>query len=119
MDEKEIFSKGEIIKGMRERFADPLYNRMWNEYRIILGGGVSDEIENQLSKREEPVIADLGSGAGDALKDLKDGHPNIKPIAIDLFAEKAHKNVDFIQADAEHLPLQDESVDIAISVKMY
>ena len=71
-----------------------------------------------------PVVVDLGCSTGYLLEDLGAKHPDALLIGIDLVAaglRKAHRNVPearLLQADVCALPLEDESVDAAVSANL-
>jgi SAM-dependent methyltransferase len=71
-----------------------------------------------------PSIVDLGCSSGYLLEDLRVGYPQAILIGVDLIAgglRKAHENVPdarLIRADACGLPLEDESVDAAVSANL-
>jgi len=71
-----------------------------------------------------PVIADLGCSTGYLLEDLRASHPNALLSGVDLVAaglRKAHRNVPqarLLQADVCALPLEDASVDAALSANL-
>jgi SAM-dependent methyltransferase len=71
-----------------------------------------------------PVIADLGCSTGYLLEDLRRGHPDALLIGVDLVAaglRKANANVPdarLLQADVCALPLEDASVDAAVSANL-
>lgn len=71
-----------------------------------------------------PVVVDLGCSTGYLLEDLRAKHPDALLIGIDLVAaglRKAHRNVPegrLLQADVCALPLEDESVDAAVSANL-
>jgi SAM-dependent methyltransferase len=71
-----------------------------------------------------PVIVDLGCSTGYLLEDLQDEHPDAVLTGIDLVAAgllKAHRNVPdarLLQADVCALPLEDQSVDAAVSANL-
>jgi SAM-dependent methyltransferase len=71
-----------------------------------------------------PAIVDLGCSTGYLLEDLRVAHPDASLIGVDLVAAgliKAHRNVPdarLLQADVCALPLEDESVDLAVSANL-
>ena len=71
-----------------------------------------------------PVIVDLGCSTGYLLEDLAARYPDAHLTGVDLIAaglRKAHRNVPrahLIQADVCALPLEDESVDGAVSANL-
>jgi SAM-dependent methyltransferase len=70
---------------------------------------------------ENPVVIDIGCSTGYMLEDLRASIPGARLIGVDLVASglrKAHQNVPqatLLQADVCALPLDDESVDAAVS----
>jgi SAM-dependent methyltransferase len=72
----------------------------------------------------QPVVVDLGCSTGYLLEDLRAKHPDALLTGIDLVAaglQKAHSNVPdarLLQADVCALPLEDESVDAAVSANL-
>jgi SAM-dependent methyltransferase len=72
----------------------------------------------------EPVVVDLGCSTGYLLEDLAEEHPGALLIGIDLVAaglRKASANAPrarLVQADVCALPLEDESVDAAVSANL-
>ncbi len=78
-----------------------------------------DEKLNVVSSNSD-IILDLGAGTGLLSQQLSKRFPSSKIIALD-FAQNSLKNnnsKDKICADANHLPLADNSVDIVISSLM-
>ncbi len=78
-----------------------------------------DEKLNVVSSNSD-IILDLGAGTGLLSQQLSKRFPGSKIIALD-FAQNSLKNnnsKDKICADANHLPLADNSVDIVISSLM-
>jgi SAM-dependent methyltransferase len=71
-----------------------------------------------------PVIVDLGCSTGYLLEDLRVSYPDSLLSGIDLVAaglRKAHRNVPqarLLQADVCALPLEDASVDAAVSANL-
>jgi SAM-dependent methyltransferase len=71
-----------------------------------------------------PAIVDLGCSTGYLLEDLRDEHPDAQLTGIDLVAaglRKAHLGVPdarLLQADVCALPLEDQSVDAAVSANL-
>lgn len=63
-------------------------------------------------------ILDLCTGTGDLVGILKEKHPKAKIIGVDFspqmldIARKKHPDINFIEADCTHLPLEDESFDL-------
>ena len=70
------------------------------------------------------TVIDLGCSSGYLLEDLRRALPDASLIGVDLVAgglRKAHENVpdaELLQADACALPLQDASVDAAVSANL-
>lgn len=81
-------------------------------------------LERLGSLPEDPVLVDLGCSTGYLLEDLEDRYPDALLVGIDLVAAglgKAHENapaVHLVQADVCALPLEDESVDAAVSANL-
>jgi ubiquinone/menaquinone biosynthesis C-methylase UbiE len=71
-----------------------------------------------------PTVIDIGCSTGYLLEDLRRAIPDASLIGVDLVAGglyKAHENVPeavLLQADACALPLQDASVDAAVSANL-
>jgi SAM-dependent methyltransferase len=71
-----------------------------------------------------PVVVDLGCSTGFLLEDLRAKHPDALLTGIDLVASglcKAHRSVPdarLLQADVCALPLEDESIDAAVSANL-
>jgi ubiquinone/menaquinone biosynthesis C-methylase UbiE len=74
------------------------------------------------------TLLDIGCGTGRFLKFTKSLQPNLKTIALDLsepYLERARKNlknakdVRFIAAPGEDMPLPDASVDVAVSIFLF
>lgn len=71
-----------------------------------------------------PVIVDLGCSSGYLLEELAGAHPEALLIGIDLMASglrAAHRNAPtarLLQADVCALPLEDASVDAAVSANL-
>ncbi len=72
-----------------------------------------------------PVLADLGCSTGYLLEDLDAAHPDALLIGVDLVASglrKAHRalvpRARLLQADVCALPLEDASVDAALSANL-
>jgi SAM-dependent methyltransferase len=71
-----------------------------------------------------PTVIDLGCSTGYLLEDLRRAIPDVRLIGVDLVAgglRKAHENVpdaELLQADACALPLQDASLDAAVSANL-
>jgi len=81
-------------------------------------------IERLDSLPSHPVIVDLGCSTGYLLEDLGAKYPDALLTGIDLIAtglRKAHRNVPharLLQADVCALPLENESVDAAVSANL-
>jgi len=73
---------------------------------------------------ERPTVVDIGCSTGYLLEDLQSAIPGVRLIGVDLVAgglRKAHQNVPeatLMQADACALPLEDASVDAAVSANL-
>jgi SAM-dependent methyltransferase len=73
---------------------------------------------------QRPVLADVGCSSGYLLEDLKTSFPDATLIGVDLIASglrKAHALVPqarLLQADACALPIDDESLDAALSANL-
>jgi SAM-dependent methyltransferase len=73
---------------------------------------------------ERPVLADVGCSSGYLLADLRGAHPDATLIGVDLIASglrSAHALVPqarLLQADARDLPLEDSSLDAALSANL-
>ncbi len=74
------------------------------------------------------TLLDVGAGTGRFLSFVKHVEPELKAIALDLsepYLEEAKRNlaretnVRFVQAPAEKMPLEDNSVDCAISIYLF
>src|SRR5579871_5088528 len=77
---------------------------------------------------QRTVLLDVGAGTGGFLAFVKRASPGLKLIALDLSkpylarAEKrlsAWRDVKFVTAPAEKMPLGDRSVDVAISIYLF
>ena len=72
----------------------------------------------------DAVVMDLGCSTGYRLEDLRVAHPSATLVGVDLIASgltKAHVNIPdarLVQADACRLPLEDASVDAAVSLNL-
>ena len=73
-----------------------------------------------------PTVLDIGAGTGRFLSFVKSARPDWKAIALDLSAPylaRARKalpaDVELIEAAAEKMPLEDASVDAAVSVYLF
>ena len=73
---------------------------------------------------QRPVLVDLGCSTGYLLEDLQAAYRDAVLIGVDLVAaglRKAHRNVPqvrLLRADVCELPLEDESVDAALSANL-
>jgi ubiquinone/menaquinone biosynthesis C-methylase UbiE len=74
------------------------------------------------------ILVDVGAGTGGFLSFVKRACPDLKLIALDLskpYLERAEKrlakwrDVKFVAAPAEKMPLADKSVDAAISIYLF
>lgn len=76
-------------------------------------------ILNQIASNSKRII-DLGCGEGTRLSLLKT-ESSSKLVGVDIsstalkIAKKAHKNIEFIEADLEKLPFKDEEFDLVYS----
>ena len=77
---------------------------------------------------KKTTLLDIGAGTGRFLSFVKKARPNLRAIALDLsepYLEEAQrnlagfKNVEFINAPAEKMPLPDASVDAAVSIFLF
>ncbi|HEY1632910.1 MAG TPA: class I SAM-dependent methyltransferase [Rhizomicrobium sp.] len=73
-----------------------------------------------------PTVLDIGAGTGRFLSFVKSARPDWKAVALDLSAPylaRAKKalpaDVQLIEAAAEKMPLQDASVDAAVSIYLF
>ncbi len=80
------------------------------------------------TKTKKPVLLDIGAGTGQFLAFVKSARPKLKTIALDLSepylarvrrALSAYKDVEFIAAPAEAMPLPDASIDAAASIFVF
>lgn len=76
-------------------------------------------------KLQPDIIVELGAGTGHCTQLIKDRYPNAKIIAIDIAInmlryanKKSINNLNSVCADAFHLPLKNNSVDLIISNMM-
>lgn len=94
----------------REHFLD-----VWTRQSLLAGLGLLPA---------SPVVVDLGCSSGYMLEDLHAAHPDALLIGIDLVASglrNAHRGVPearLLQADACSLPLENASVDAAVSANL-
>jgi ubiquinone/menaquinone biosynthesis C-methylase UbiE len=74
------------------------------------------------------TFLDIGAGTGRYLSFVKGLRPRLKTIALDLSvpyldrarrALSAHRNVRFVTAPAENMPLKDASVDAAAAIYLF
>ncbi|MGD0192365.1 MAG: class I SAM-dependent methyltransferase [Rhizomicrobium sp.] len=79
-------------------------------------------------KRRRSVLLDIGCGTGRFLSFVKSAQPDLKTIALDLsepYLDRARKtlkrerDVRFLAAPAEDMPLADASVDVAVSIFLF
>lgn len=98
--------------------ADAMRRRAWVP--------VARYLETHSPKRT--VMLDIGAGTGGFLSFVKTAAPDLKLIVLDLskpYLEKARKrlarwrNVKFVAAPAENMPLAGGSVDVAISIYLF
>jgi ubiquinone/menaquinone biosynthesis C-methylase UbiE len=80
------------------------------------------------SKTKKPVLLDIGAGTGGFLSFAKSVRPQLKAIALDLsepYLARArrrlagYKDVKFLTAPAEAMPLPDAKVDAAVSIFVF
>jgi ubiquinone/menaquinone biosynthesis C-methylase UbiE len=78
-----------------------------------------------LDGRDAPTLLDIGAGTGRFLSFVKSARPDWKAIALDLSqpylkraraALRGARDVEFVAAPAEAMPLPDASVDAAVSI---
>jgi malonyl-CoA O-methyltransferase len=100
------------------------FNKASNDYNdhAFLQKEIALRLDEKLNviSSHSTVVLDLGAGTGLLSQQLSKRFPNSKIIALD-FAQNSLKNnqiADKICADANHLPLADNSVDIIISSLM-
>jgi ubiquinone/menaquinone biosynthesis C-methylase UbiE len=98
--------------------ADAMRRRAWVP--------IAQFVQEREAKRT--VLLDVGAGTGGFLSFVKRASPDLKLIALDLsepYLERAKKrlhswrDVKFITAPAEKMPLADGSVDAAISIYLF
>jgi ubiquinone/menaquinone biosynthesis C-methylase UbiE len=74
------------------------------------------------------TLLDIGAGTGGFLSFVKGAQPRLKVVALDLsepYLERArralskHRSVKFLAASAEDVPLDDASVDAAVSIFVF
>jgi ubiquinone/menaquinone biosynthesis C-methylase UbiE len=78
-------------------------------------------------KTKRPVLLDIGAGTGGFLSFVKSVQPQVKAIALDLSEpylararrKLAYRDVKFLAAPAEAIPLPDASVDAAVSIFVF
>lgn len=111
-DSKEMVkSRLEFLKG---QFYHPLVTLL------------SEKIAKSLPFSKSCTIADLGCGVGYYLDGLKDNfadvHPNLNYFGIDISKEAIHcastqsKSIQWIVGSNKHLPFEDKSIDVGLSV---
>jgi ubiquinone/menaquinone biosynthesis C-methylase UbiE len=80
------------------------------------------------TKPKKPVLLDIGAGTGEFLAFAKSARPKLKTVALDLsepYLARArrtlggYKDVEFIAAPAEAMPLPDASIDAAVSIFVF
>jgi ubiquinone/menaquinone biosynthesis C-methylase UbiE len=80
------------------------------------------------AKTKKPVLLDIGAGTGGFLAFAKSARPKLKAVALDLSepylararrALAGYKDVKFIAAPAEAMPLPDASIDAAVSIFVF
>lgn len=92
-----------------------------NDY-LYLYDSLVEKVQN-VCKTTDPIILDIGSGPGILLKQIHQIFPQSHLIGLDRSIEmqmsaKKHRkdqSIHLIVADAEHLPIEDDTVDIVIS----
>src|SRR5215469_8320938 len=98
--------------------ADAMRRRAWVPIARFLGG----------RDKNRTVLLDVGAGTGEFLSFVKTAAPDLKLIALDLskpYLDRAKKslatwrNVKFLAAPAEKMPLAANSVDAAISIYLF
>lgn len=81
-----------------------------------------------LDRKKAPVLLDVGAGTGRFLSFVKSVRPKWKTIALDLskpYLARAkrtlskYKDVEFVAAPAEAIPLADASIDAAVSIFLF
>jgi SAM-dependent methyltransferase len=81
-------------------------------------------LERLGAQPSQPVLLDIGCSSGYLLEDLRASHPGALLVGVDLVASglrRAHENVPdarLLRADACALPLDDASVDGAVSANL-
>jgi ubiquinone/menaquinone biosynthesis C-methylase UbiE len=77
---------------------------------------------------KEPVLLDIGAGTGGFLSFVKSVRPDLRAIALDLsepYLARArrvlqkHRDVEFIAAPAEAMPVPNRSIDAAIGIFLF
>jgi ubiquinone/menaquinone biosynthesis C-methylase UbiE len=80
------------------------------------------------TKSKKPVLLDIGAGTASFLSFVKSARPRLKGIALDLsepYLARArrvlarYKDVEFIAAPAEKMPIPNASVDCAVSIFLF
>jgi len=81
-----------------------------------------------LDGRKDATLLDIGAGTGRFLAFVKTARPELKAIALDLSepylararsALRKYRDVEFVQAPGEAMPLKDASVDAAVSIYLF
>lgn len=65
-----------------------------------------------------PIVVDLGTGSGLVLERVREQVPEARLIGFDIRRapmQLGSRGLTFVQADAAHLPLVEESVDVVVS----
>lgn len=125
--EETIFSK-------EPQFIRDLFDSISNNYdklNDIMSFGLHRKIKREIIKKSKIylpftlhsspfTLLDLCTGTGDLAGILKKEYPNARVIGVDFsenmleIARKKHPNIEFLQTDVTHLPLEDESFDLCI-----
>ena len=80
------------------------------------------------TKTRAPVLLDVGAGTGRFLSFVKSVRPDLKAIALDLsepYLKRArrnhakYRNIRYIAAPAEKMPIPDASIDAAVSIYLF
>jgi ubiquinone/menaquinone biosynthesis C-methylase UbiE len=105
----------EDLEELHEESSRTHFIDMWTRRAILARVG---------SLPEGPTVIDVGCSTGYLLEDLRSAIPDASLIGVDLVAgglRKAHEHVpdaQLLQADACALPLEDSSVDAAVSANL-